>query len=199
MRDEKRAAVSFKRLTLRVTIQTWLMAILGFGLMGILPFAQPVYIYYAMSPDKKLVRMTGLNMSNMTNQAILSWATTSITEIMTMGFGDLDIKVPKQRRRFTATGWKAYIKAFVQEGIGETFKQNQLVLTTVPSNTPVIVYQGPNADDVYEWIVQMPVIMTYATNGDVTSEKRTIISLTIIRVPVEENPYGIAIDNWSLR
>jgi len=198
MRDEKKATVSFRRLKLRVIIQTWVMAVLAFALMAILPFAQPVYIYYAMAPDKSLVKMTGLAMSNMTNKAILSWATTNITEVMTMGFGDMDVKLPKQRRRFTKSGWEAYVKAFIREGIGETFKQSQLVLTTVPSNTPVIVYQGLNANDVYEWVVQMPVVMTYATNNEVTSERRSLIFLTIVRVPVEENPFGIAIDNWSV-
>ena len=175
-----------------------MIAALGVALILILPFAQPVYLYYAMGPDKSTMPMTGLLMPNMTNRAILSWATTSITEIMTMGFGDLDFKVPKQRHRFTQPGWDAYIKSFKSQKIGETFKQNELVLTTVPSNTPVILSQGVNPDDVYQWVVQMPIIMTYATNDNMTIKKQSIVTLVIVRVPAEESSAGIAIENWIL-
>ena len=196
MRDEKVATGRFRRMKIQVTFQTWLIGALALALVVLLPFAQPVYYYYAMNPDKKLVQMHGLTMSNMTNQAILSWSTTSITEIMTIGFGDLDTKIPKQKIRFTKNGWNSYIKAFINEGIGAAFKQHQLVLTTVPANTPVILWQGINEEGVYEWVVQMPIIMTYATNGDVTAQKRSVVTLTIMRVPVEDNPWGIAISNW---
>ncbi|MDE2029422.1 MAG: DotI/IcmL/TraM family protein, partial [Alphaproteobacteria bacterium] len=85
-----------------------------------------------------------------------------------------------------------------RDKIGEAFKERQLVLTTVPSDTPVIVAQGVNADNVYQWNVQMPVIMTYATNNNVTSQQRAIVFLSIVRVPAEQSPSGIAIRNWSI-
>jgi hypothetical protein len=72
-----------------------------------------------------------------------------------------------------------------------------LVLTTVPSNTPIIVGQGVNPQEVYQWEVQMPVIMSYATNNNVINRKRSVITLTIVRVPADENASGIAIQGWS--
>jgi intracellular multiplication protein IcmL len=196
--DEKTAKARFVRLRMIVIIQTWLIAVLGIALVVELPFAQPVYLYYARMPDDKVMRMVGLDVPNMTNRAVLSWATTGITEIMTMGFGDMDAKLAKQKIRFTEAGWKAYNKAFVNLKVGETFKQNQLVLTTVPSNTPVILAQGANADDVYQWVVQMPVVMTYATNNNVTRKERGFVTLTVVRVPAAESSAGIAIQSWQL-
>ena len=198
MLDEKNATLRFNRLKKRVSFQTWTIASLGLALVIILPFARPVYLYYALSPDKTLMRMTGMPMPNMTNRAVLAWATTSITEIMTMGFGDLDVKLPKQRVHFTPAGWEAYMKSFAEQKISEAFKQNQLVLTTVPSDTPVILDQGVNPDNIYQWVVQMPIIMTYATNDNVTSQKRAIVTLVIVRVPAKESAAGIAIQNWIL-
>lgn len=166
--------------------------------MVFLPFAKPINLYYAITPEQTVKRLTGLNMPNMTNRAVLSWATTSITEVMTMGFGDIDVRLPKQRGRFTQKGWDAYIETFNEMKIRETFKQSQLVLTTVPSNTPVIVGQGINIDNVYQWNVQMPIIMNYATNNNVTRRQRATVSLSIARVPFEENSFGLAIQNWVL-
>jgi intracellular multiplication protein IcmL len=117
---------------------------------------------------------------------------------MTMGFGDMDIRLPQQRKRFTPEGWEAFNKAFVAQKIGETFKQSQLVLTTVPSDTPVIIAQGPNAENIYQWIVQMPVIMTYATNNNAMRKERAFVTLTIVRVPADESSAGIAIQSWHL-
>ncbi|MDR3448895.1 MAG: DotI/IcmL/TraM family protein [Alphaproteobacteria bacterium] len=194
--DEQTAILRMDKIKKLVTIQAWIIGSLALVLLVALPFVQPVYLYYAMKPDGQVMRMVGLDMPNMTNRAVLSWAATSISEIMTMGFGDMDVKLPHERVRFTKQGWEAYNTAFVQQEVGEKFKQSQMVLTTVPSNTPVIVSQGTNLDNVYEWHVQMPVIMTYANTTVV--RQRAIVRLTIIRVPAEDSAAGIAIQNWDM-
>jgi intracellular multiplication protein IcmL len=196
--NEDLALAKFGRLKKIVAFQTWVIAGLGFLVIITAPFAHPINLYYAINPAKQTMQMAGLTMPNMTNRAVLSWAVNSITEIMTMGFGDMDSKLPKQRVRFTSDGWDAYITAFIRGKIGSKFKENQLVLTTVPSNTPVITAQGVNEYHVYQWMVQMPVIMTYATNNNVTSQKRAIVQLIITRVDSKDSPYGIAIDKWAM-
>jgi hypothetical protein len=196
--DEKAALERFARLRKLVGIQTWVLTALVATFLIVLPFTQPVYLYYALNPDKQRLQMAGLSMPNMTNRAVLSWAVTSITEIMTLGFGDMDTSLPKQKIRFTDKGWKAFAKAFAAQKIAETFKHSQLVLTTAASNTPVILAQFVNADNVYQWNVQMPVIMTYATNNNVTRRDHAVVALSIVRVPAEKSSAGIAIDNWSL-
>ena len=188
---------SFAQLEKVIRAQSWAIGILGLMLVCITPFAQPIYSYYARKPDNTAMAMVGLTMPNMTNQAVLSWATTSITEVLTMGFGDINKRLPLQRNRFTKDGWNAYIEVFNKMKIGQAFKTNQLVLTTVPSNTPIIASQGVNADDVYQWVVQMPVVMTYATNSLPTKINRNVI-LTIVRVPTTDNPFGLAIRQWIM-
>ena len=71
-------------------------------------------------------------------------------------------------------------------------------MTTVPSNTPVIVSKGVDLDNEYKWIVEMPIIETYMTNNNVTSRKKEIVRLTIVRVPSEKNISGIGIKSWKL-
>ncbi len=189
--------IPFVGLRKRLAVQGYIIAALSALLMVVLPFAGPVHIYYAMTPDHKAKVLVPLQMPNMTNKAILSWATTAITEVMTMGFGDMDIRLPKQKERFTEGGWSSYMKTFDEMNIREQFKLRQLVLTTVPSNTPVILAQGLDRNR-WVWVVQMPIIMTYATNNNVMQKSRGIVDLTIVRVPTEDNPFGIAIKDWVL-
>jgi intracellular multiplication protein IcmL len=196
--DEKTAIARFTRLRKLVIVQTWAIAVLCGLLLVTLVITQPIYYYIAQNPETERLQMVGLDVPNMTTRAVLSWSTTSITEIMTMGFGDMDTRLPQQRHSFTKAGWKAFRKAFALQKVGEVFKQSQLVLTTVPSNTPVIVWQGINEDDVYQWVVEMPVIMTYATNNNVMRREKALAVLLIVRVPTEDSSAGIAIENWQL-
>jgi hypothetical protein len=156
---------------------------------------QTTYEYYALDSAGHLMRLPPLFMPNMTNQAVLSWATNSITEIMTFGFGDYLPHLREQQSRFTKGGWEAFVNAFDKMDIGKLFKERQLVLTTVPSDTAVILSQGP-AETGYEWKIQVPVIMTYATNDNVTHRSRAIVTLVITRVPTSQDPIGIAIKTW---
>jgi len=185
------------RLQTMVLWQSVIIAILAGGLILLAPLSKPIYRYYARDPAGNSVTLSPLIMPNMTNRAVLSWAVTSVTEVMTFGFGDIITQLASQKPRFTPTGWDSFVAAFHRQDILSTFKSNQLVLTTAPSDTAVILAQGKNENGVYQWRVQVPVVMTYATNNNFTRHLPGIITLLIVRVPPDQNPAGIAIRNWS--
>lgn len=202
--NEDKEEARLKRIYTIVWSETLIIVGLSLLFVFILPFGNPVYVYYARMENQPLTdarqnRMIPLYMPNLTNRAVLSWAATSISEIMTFGFGDYEIKLKQQRSRFTEPGWAGFVKTFVEKEIGEKFQQRQLVVTTAPADTPVIVSQGENKEHIYEWRVQAPVIVTFATNNNITSSTRAIVDLTIVRVPHEHNASGIAINIWRQR
>lgn len=161
------------------------------------PFFKPLYRYAGLNDKKELFPMVPLPMPNLTNKAVLAWATTSVTEVMTFGFADVDAKILAQRARFTSNGWDGFVHAFLDKKVGEKFMQNRLVLTTVPTDVATIKSQGPRPEDgAYQWVVQLPVVMTYATNDSKKTQEKTGIELTIVRT--EENIMGIAIDSWTV-
>jgi len=194
-------ADSFSRHRRLVTL-IWWQAVAIAALMAILvvgaPVMRPSYSFFARRPDDKTKQLVPLNEPNLTNQAVLSWTATSITEIMTLGFGDFDRQLLSQRMRFTDEGWESFLMALYKQGIRDAFKKQQLVLTTVPSDSPVIVAQGEDIDGKYFWQVELPIIMTYMTNNNMTQKSRAIIQLTIVRVPSSVNIGGIAIKAWKL-
>jgi len=196
--DDKTEKARQRRIGRIVYLQTFAIAILAFALLAEMPFSQPIYQYFALTPDHQIMGLIPLYIPNMTKQAILSWATNSVTEIMTFGFGDYQSHLRAQRVRFTPEGWASFSGAFDKMGIGEAFRLRQLVLTTVPSNIGIITSQGENLEHVYEWHLDMPVIMTYTTNNNVTTHERKSISLVIARVPAGQSPAGIAIQSWRV-
>jgi Type-IV b secretion system, inner-membrane complex component len=192
--NEQAAKSNFKRAAGLVNFQTTIITVLAGILVFGQPFFQPVYEYYTVD-GQSVTQIIGLPMPNMTNRAVLSWAESSITEVMTIGFGDFAHKLINQRSRFTSDGWDAFVASFLNQGIDATFRRDQLVLTTIPTGPAQIDQQGPNEKDVYQWRVSMPVVMTYATNNNVTNRERATINLTIVRD--RDNPNGIAIETWS--
>jgi|GEM_PF-4419475 len=193
--EEAEAARTF-RVIRGVSRNAIIIAALTILMVFLIPFTRPLTVYYALAPAGKVTQMIPLPQPNLTNAAVTGWAAESVTEILSIGFGDFDEKLVRQKKRFTRDGWEAFVKSFLKEGVDQSFRRHQLVLTTVPTDTPLVVSQGVNADHVYEWKVQMPIIMNYTTNNNVSKPVNGNIELTIVRVPYEQSASGLAIDVW---
>lgn len=198
--DERSTVERHRDLQKLVNRQSLVILGLLVVIVFLMPVMKPIYKYGALTPEKNAKPLVALTAPNLTDQAVLSWAATAITEIMTFGFGDFDQRLIAQKTRFTSDGWISFVKALRDQNMRENFKLRQLVLTTVPSNAPVIVAKGESEEEGEDfiWIVEMPVIMTYTTNNNVTSRKKSIARLTIVRVPGTQNISGIGIKKWIL-
>lgn len=196
--DEKNAIHKHDSIARLVSRQTYVIIGLVFLVILLLPVLQPIYVYKGIQTDKKKRPFVALTMPNHTDRAIMSWAASSITEIMTFGFGDVRQKILSQKDRFTDEGWDSFVTAFDKQALIERFKMQQLVLTTAPVDMPIIVYKGPDEDYGYKWIVEMPVIMTYATSNNAKEQDRKIARLTIILVSPLQNKAGIGIQEWRI-
>lgn len=195
--DEKDIISRYKRLQTLLRNQAIAIGILTGILIFGSPVMRPYYIYRTIAPDRTSTRLVALSSPNLTKNAVLSWAATSVTEIMTLGFGDFDQQLTAQRQRFTQEGWLSFLKAIAQQNIRDAFKEQQLILTTVPTDVPVLLQEGEDPEHDYQWVVELPVIMTYATNNNVTRKSRGVVRLTIVRVPGQENIQGLGIDKWN--
>lgn len=200
--DEARALAQYRALLRRVTAQAFVIMGLLIAVIVLMPVLKPIYLYETLSSDKKSQNLNQilipLDMPNLTDQAILSWAATSITEVMTFGFGDFDQRMLSQRPLFTSEGWDAFTKAIREQNMRANFKQSQLVLTSIPANAPVIIGKGVDEKGLYKWLIEMPLVMTYTTNNNVTTQQRGIAQLTVTRVPSSENVSGVGIKGWKI-
>ena len=198
--DESDFLPKHKNLVRLVQRQSLVILVLVFLLIGGAVLFQPLYKYYMRWPGtaKKIEPLVALTEPNLTDQAILSWVVTSITEILTFGFGDFDARIIAQHHRFTPEGWDSFVKSIRERNMREDFKMHQLVLATVPSNSPVIVAKGLDEDNDYVWTVELPIVMTYSTNNNRQSGRNSIVRVTVARMPSLENRAGIGIKMWKI-
>lgn len=189
----------YKRLVNLVKTQAIIIGVLVCVIILGAPVAQTVYKYHAINPHRDVRNLVPLTGPNLTNEAVLSWATNSTVEILTLGFGDFDRQILSQYYRFTPEGWESFTKAIRDLDLRTTFKNRQLVLTTVPRDAAVITAQGENEYQDYEWQIELPIIMTYMTNNNVSQKQKALVKLTLVRVPPNKNSAGIGIKTWSLQ
>ena len=197
--DEAAELAARTKLIRKLTIQALAIAVLALATLFLMPFFEDRYFYYTITAEQKVSEeMRPLNMPLWRDETIKTWAATSVTEILTLGFGDFEQKLVMQKSRFTSDGWNDFLHKFFEVKFGDTLRHNQLVITTVPEKTPEIVDQHTDPDHVYEWVVRVPVLMTYATNNLVTRTVHTSVTVTIIRTPYDGTASnGIGIDVWQ--
>ena len=68
----------------------------------------------------------------------------------------------------------------------------QLVVSAVATGTPVITQEGV-VDGRYSWNVQIPLLLSYQSSSETNFSQPVIVTMLITRVPVLNNPRGIAI------
>jgi len=196
--EDQAIVASMVKLRRLMNIQSWVVFGFALFLLFFIPLTQTAYVYYARTPEGFEKRLSGLDMPNLTDRAIRYWAATSVSEVLTMGFGDLEHKVMANKNRFTEEGWLDFIKAIANLDIRGRFRQGQWILLSAPSSTPVIVDQRVDLDGVYKWLIEVPVVMTYITHNDVRITEYKTVRLKISRVHPAKNPMGIAIQTWQI-
>lgn len=166
-------------------------------LLVVTPFFQTRYDYFSVPEGRprEVRALVPLFLPNLTQQALLSWSIKAVTQIMTYNFANYNEKISAQRNRFLEESWKNFVTALYRNEAMEKFVDQQLVLTTAPSGTPVIISEGI-VEERYQWVIQVPVVMTYVTNNNKSTQSRATVEMTIVRVSTFDNPDGIAIKTW---
>lgn len=177
---------------------TLVLGLVIIGLIGCMFFVvkihQPENIYFATTEDGRLVPMVPLRQPNLSTPALMSWVAQSATEVMTFGFNDFRRRLQEASRNFTRTGWESFTSALQKSRIIEMVEANQQVVTAAPQGAPILQSEGLS-NGRYQWIVQLPMVVTYQAGARTRSDS-LLITLVIVRVPRLESPNGVGIEQW---
>lgn len=138
--------------------------------------------------------MVPLDQPNLSSPALMSWVAQAVTEVMTFGFNDYRRRLQESSRNFTKRGWESFTQALQRSRIIEMIEAQQQVLTAAPSGAPIMEQEGLVAGR-YQWVIQVPLILTYQAGAKVESTK-FLITVVVVRVPRLESPSGVGIEQW---
>ncbi len=132
----------------------------------------------------------------MSSADILNFAARAVTNSLTYSFDNYRAQFQESQKFFSQPdGWNSFVDAVAKSKALDLVKNGRFN-SMATASTPVIVRQGPNASGSYEWIVQLPIRITYQSASEITGQSN-IVTVRLTRLPTYESPYGIAISQFN--
>ncbi|WP_279483549.1 type IVB secretion system apparatus protein IcmL/DotI [Aureimonas sp. SK2] len=158
--------------------------------------ARPEPRYFATTSNGQIQLLTPLDRPHMSAADVLNFSVRAVTNSLTYSFDNYRAQFQESQQYFSQPdGWNSFVEA-VQRSKALDLVRNGRFNSSATASTPVIVRQGVNATGSYEWIVQMPIRISYQSASEVTGQSNTV-TVRLTRLPTYETPYGIAISQFN--
>lgn len=153
--------------------------------------------YYEILEGSELHRMTPLLQPNLSTESVLKWAMEAATASFRFNFYDYPTAIKNLHPYFTKDGYDNFITDLSKRTL-PTIRQKKLVLTSVVTDTPVILREGRIVNGNYAWEIQFPMLLTYESQSDLIYQ-RVVVTLFVTQVPTTESARGIGIASFITR
>lgn len=149
--------------------------------------------YYASTTTGEVYTMHSLGQPVVTDTFVLKWATLLASQVYNLNFSKYPEQLQKLQMKFTENGWQALMGS-LNAGFLKQLKSNKLITSAVVGGVPVISsrYMLHNR---YTWVVEFPLLVTYQS-ANLTRQRRLLIRMRIMRVPVLQVPNGIQCEGF---
>jgi intracellular multiplication protein IcmL len=150
--------------------------------------------YFATNSSYQLIRYHPLSDPVVDNNYVLQWVTNAVRKSFSLDFIHWRDQLQAASNNFTDAGWNFFLQAYKQSGDLQTLVKLNMVANATVTGAPVIQYQNV-LDGRYVWKVELPVMITY-TNTEKTIRQPLKVTVIVVRVPVQDNPDRIAINEF---
>lgn len=168
---------NFRRMVLLVSLSLILNIILVIALIYHQnEKAEPVY--FATTPDGKLIKLEPLQSPILNDEAIISWVARAVTEVYSLDFMSYKEKTLQSKKYFTSYGWGQFLRAF--DPTLTQIREEKLVTRAALLGAPIITAHKI-IDGRYTWYVQVPLMITFQ-KGELSSNKQIVWSVVLQRM-----------------
>ena len=164
------------------------------GVIFLLIESKPSPKYFAATNSGRIIPLIPLNQPNLKDKAVLQWASEAVTSIYSYNFVNFRRVFQNNKQYFTSGGWQSFLKALTESQNLKAVQRKKLIVSAVLTGAPVVRSQG-EFQDRYTWAIQMPVLVTYQSASEQTSQN-FIVTLNIKRVSTLDSVYGIGISEF---
>lgn len=183
--------------------QAKISLILGVALIGsialnavaFMKVADRKHYYFATSPKGAIVPLTPLDKPLISDSRMLSLASDYATCVLTFDPVNFRSQISACKVGFTDNGWAKLIEAIKEKKLVELAQRDELILSTVKTDSPTIINKGTTPGGQAFWDVQVPVKSLFKGRGK-SVEQPYLITLKVVRVDQTEYPDGIAIESY---
>jgi intracellular multiplication protein IcmL len=182
----------------RVWVCVLLVALLDLALfVGVVDRAMqsPAPQYFAATPDGRIIQEHPLSDPVKSDAQILAYVSNVTNVIYQMDYVHWQDQLQTVSNFFTPQGWRNYTDTLKASNNLNTLTQFSMVTQVQMTGVPQIFQKGLIGDH-YSWFVKVPVLVQYVSPSHATISQSLNITYIIIRMPVQENPDRIAINNF---
>ena len=178
------------------TIFLALLALDGvlFGLNVYVAFTPPPPQYFPATSDGRIIEGHSLTDPIVTDDYVLQWSVDAMRNAMNLDYLHWRDQLESASQYFTPDGWNSF-----KEALQKTNNLKSLVAFNAVSNVTVTgspeVAETAVVSGHYAWKIEVPIVWTYQADKDHTFNMPMKITMIVLRMPAEEYPQRIAINN----
>jgi intracellular multiplication protein IcmL len=184
---------NYKRVSIVVLILLAINCILG-GLIfyKFVHTAQPEY--FATTAGGRIIKVHQLTDPVVPDDFVTQWAADSVHKAFSLDYIHWKEQLQAASDNFTPDGWHWFSASLKSTNNLKTLSELSMVSNATVTGSPQIIQKAIIGGH-YAWKIQMPLLVTY-TNPGKTINMPMKVTIIVIRMPVQDNPQRIAINNF---
>lgn len=174
-----------------------LIVAINCGLAGLLFYQiknPPAPQYFPITPDGRMINNYRLDDPVFSDDHILQWTADAVRQSFSLDFMHWSSQLQAASTKFSPEGWRFFLQAFKKSNNLETLTQLKMVSNAEITGAPRLLQKAVLGGH-FVWKVQLPILVTF-TNASQVIPVPMEVTVIVVRVPVEENPERIAINNF---
>lgn len=154
----------------------------------------PAPEYFAVTSDGRMINWHPLTDPSVSDSFVTQWAANAVKKVFSLDYIHWRQQLQEASVNFTPYGWKNFMPSLKKTNNLKTLISQKMVsdveLTKAPTVSNALVLDGR-----YAWKIDMSVLVTF-TNGNTKIPQPYDVTLVVLRVPVQDNPNRIEINNF---
>lgn len=150
--------------------------------------------YFATTTAGKIITLHPLTDKTVSDGYVLQWTADQVRRAFSQDYIHWRDQLSDVSSSFTPNGWRAFLSAMKSTNNLSTLVQLKMVSNAKVTGAPVIARQLVVGGH-YVWDVKLPILVTYQ-NADKTIPMPLEVNILVIRMPVQDYPQRIAINNF---
>ncbi len=183
------------RQVLRVLLLSASVSFVAIGILLYIVLHPPAPKYFAVTADGRLIPLVALSEPNLSPPSVLQWANQAAVAAYSYNFVNWRSELQAASQFFTPNGWESFIQALSDSNNLTAIQKKRLIVSAVAQGAPVILDQGVSSMGRYYWKVQMPMLVTFQSASQISTQK-IVVTMLIVRVSTLRSVRGIGIEQF---
>lgn len=150
--------------------------------------------YFAVTADGRMINNHSLDDPVFPDDHVLQWTADAVRQTFSLDYMHWQDQLQNAAGKFSIPGWREFLKAFKNSNNLETLTQLKMVSNAEITGAPRLLQKAVLGGH-YVWKIQLPILVTFNNNAQVIPVPMDV-TVIVMRVPVEESPDRIAINNF---